>query len=41
MVFAKAQASMFKSYFKKNQNPLDTLCMTIVRIEKLSVPVEK
>jgi hypothetical protein len=33
MVFAIAQAFKFKSYFK-NQNPLDTLCMTVVRIEK-------
>jgi hypothetical protein len=34
---SKAQASIFKSYFKKNQNPLDTLCMTVVRIENLRV----
>jgi hypothetical protein len=39
-VFALAQASKLKSYFE-NQNPLDTMCMTIVRFEKQSVPVEK
>jgi hypothetical protein len=40
MVFAIAQASKFKSYFE-NQNLLNALCLTIVRIEKLSVLVEK
>jgi hypothetical protein len=32
-MFVIAQASKFKSYLE-NQNSLDTLCMTIVRIEK-------
>jgi hypothetical protein len=36
LVFAKAQASIFKSYFE-NQNCLDTLCTTVVRIEKWRV----
>jgi hypothetical protein len=36
MVFAIAQASKFKSYFE-NQNLLNALCLTVVRIEKLRV----
>jgi hypothetical protein len=36
MVFAIAQASKLKSYFK-NQNPLDTLRMIVIRIEKRRV----
>jgi hypothetical protein len=36
MVFAIAQASKFKSYFE-NQNSLDTLYVTDVRIEKRRV----
>jgi hypothetical protein len=32
---------LYSKAISKNQNPLDTLCLTIVRIEKLSVPVEK
>jgi hypothetical protein len=35
-VFTKAQVSKFKSYFE-NQNSLDTLCMTVLRIEKRRV----
>jgi hypothetical protein len=35
-VYAIAQASKFKSYFK-NKNSLDTLCTTVVRIEKQRV----
>jgi hypothetical protein len=36
LVFAKAQASIFKSYFE-NQILLNALCLTVVRIEKLRV----
>jgi hypothetical protein len=28
---------LYSKAISKNQNPLDTLCLTVVRIEKLSV----
>jgi hypothetical protein len=37
LVFAKAQASIFKSYFLKTKNLLNVLWLTMVRFEKLRV----